>query len=145
MSALTEKRTHTKIEDHEHGSGAYWFVWIALLVLTVVTYVTGRMHMPTYGIYIAMAIALTKATLVAVFFMHLREQKGVNRMVLVTSVIFVLIMFLGIFGDVFTRLATLLPRSAPMTVHGVNGNPVETTAGGHHGAPATEHGGAEGH
>lgn len=127
MSSLTEARTHSVPSDkHEHHSSLiYWVIWIALLILTVVTYVTGRMHMPTWGIFIAMAIATVKATLVVLFFMHLWEQKGVNRVVMVTALIMVATMLLGTFADSFTRLPSALPRNVPSVTRGVNANPPE--------------------
>lgn len=140
--SLMDKRTHTAVEDHEHHSSApYWIVWILLLILTVVTYYTGRMHMPTIGIYIAMAIAITKAALVVLWFMHLKEQKGVNRVVMTVSLIFVTTLFLGTFGDVFTRTPTLLPSTSAMMTRGINGNPPDpgkVPAGTHAPAGAVE-------
>jgi cytochrome c oxidase subunit IV len=75
-----------------HGShaGRYLIVWIALLVLTVVTYLASRVHLPgAWSITVALAIACAKGALVALFFMHLWDQRGANRLVFLTSLVFV--------------------------------------------------------
>ena len=102
--------SHQVEEAEHHGSIAYWLVWLALLVLTAITWFTGRMHIAGFALVLALIIAVTKATLVVLFFMHLWEQKGVNRIAFASSVIFVMVMLLGVFGDVTMRLPSLLPR-----------------------------------
>jgi caa(3)-type oxidase subunit IV len=108
---MAEHVTHShRADEPEHGSGAYWLVWIALLVLTAITWWTGQMHIPGFALVLALIIAITKATLVVLFFMHLWEQKGVNRIAFTSSLVLVVIMLLGVFGDVGFRLETLLPK-----------------------------------
>jgi caa(3)-type oxidase subunit IV len=102
---------------HEaHGMGRYVAIWLILLVFTVVTVVTGRMDLGSANIYVAMAIATTKATLVVLFFMHLWEEGAVNRLIFVTSIIFALVMLLGLFGDLMTRAPGALPNGGPMPI-----------------------------
>jgi cytochrome c oxidase subunit 4 len=81
-------------------------VWVALVVLTVTTYVTGRMHLGTWALPIALGIAVTKSLLVILFFMHLWEQKGANR-------IFVALLISLTLGDVATRFSLATPAGAP--------------------------------
>jgi cytochrome c oxidase subunit IV len=131
--------SHQLEAPEHHGSGAYWLVWIALLVLTAITWQTGQMHIPGFSLLLALIIAVTKATLVVLFFMHLWEQKGVNRVAFVSSIVFVVVMLLGVFGDVTMRLNSLLPkREDPSAVpHGL-----QTRGAGEHGsggAKQTEH------
>ena len=95
----------------QHGIKRYIIVWLLLLVFTVLTVVTGKM---TANIFLAMAIAITKATLVVLFFMHLWDEGGVNRMVFVVSIIFVAVLLLGTFGDLMTRNPMTLPNEGPM-------------------------------
>ena len=75
-------------ENGEHHSARpYFFVWVLLIALTATTWATGRMHLGTWALPLALAIAIAKSLLVILFFMHLWEQKGVNRIVIGTSVI----------------------------------------------------------
>jgi len=102
--------SHAPSELEHHGSGGYWMVWAALMVLTLITVWTGQMHMPTWGLLLAIVIATTKATLVVLFFMHLWEQKGVNRVTFIITIGFVILLGLGVFGDLLTRLDMSLPE-----------------------------------
>ncbi|HET9451827.1 MAG TPA: cytochrome C oxidase subunit IV family protein [Aggregicoccus sp.] len=83
-------RESSEMQHEEHsGPGKYVLVWIALMVLTVVTVLTGRMHLPNFGLLLALVIASVKGTLVALYFMHLAEHQGANRLVIAVSVLFV--------------------------------------------------------
>jgi cytochrome c oxidase subunit 4 len=95
-----------------HGTGRYWVVWIILLCFTALTVITGRI---TGNIFIAMTIAIVKASLVVLFFMHMTEAPGTNRLVFITSFLFLLVMIFGVFGDLWTRNEMSLPSAVPST------------------------------
>jgi cytochrome c oxidase subunit IV len=114
-------------EHKAHGVGRYFLIWAILLVFTVVTVVTGRIDLGAANIYVAMAIATTKATLVLLFFMHLYEEGAVNRLILVTSVLFALVLIVGVFGDLMTRAPGALPNGGPMPIR-----PHQSSHGGGH-------------
>jgi cytochrome c oxidase subunit IV len=97
-----------------HGIGRYLVVWLILLFFTLVTVLTGRLDLGSANIFLAMAIALTKATLVVLFFMHLYDEGGVNRLVFVVSVLFLALLLLGTFGDLMWRLPISLPNEGPL-------------------------------
>lgn len=106
--------SHQPADLEHHSSGGYWIVYFALIVLTGLTWWTGQMHMPTFGLALALIIATTKAALVVLFFMHLWEQKGVNRITFAVTIVFVITLLLGVFGDITTRLdMSLPPQEAP--------------------------------
>jgi cytochrome c oxidase subunit IV len=92
-----------------HGIRRYILVWVALTALTLITVVTGRLDLGAANLALALIIASAKATLVALFFMHLWDSEGVNRLVFAVSVIFVGLLALGVLGDLATRLPTALP------------------------------------
>ena len=74
---------------HSHA-GRYAWVWIALVVFTFLTWGLSRLHLGGgWGVVVALSIAVTKGSLVALFFMHLWDQRGANRLVFVTSLVFV--------------------------------------------------------
>jgi cytochrome c oxidase subunit 4 len=139
---VAEKSKHGSHGAHEdHGIKRYIIVYLALLAFTALTYITGRMDLGAANIFLAMAIAITKATLVVLFFMHLYDEGGVNRLVFVVSLLFVAVLMLFVFGDLMTRLKMSLPNEGPM--------PIKTHSGTMHGevpvgeggpaAPAGEH------
>jgi cytochrome c oxidase subunit 4 len=106
----------SEAERHaEHGAGRYFIVWAILLVFTGLTVWTGRMDLGGANIFIAMTIATIKASLVVLFFMHLSEAAGANRLVFAMSFVFLALMMIGVFGDLWTRNPMTLPSAAPST------------------------------
>jgi len=67
-------------------------VLVALLILTVITVAVSYFDLGTANLFVAMLIASMKASLVALFFMHLFWDKPFNGVILVCS-----FLFLGIF------------------------------------------------
>lgn len=115
MSAMANeslKEDREMREEHHSGPGKYVLVWGALMVLTVVTVLTGRMHLPNFGLLLALVIATVKGTLVAMYFMHLAEHKGANRLVFGTSMLFVVLLLLFTLFDFGTRFRPTLPSNS---------------------------------
>lgn len=88
-------------------------IWGILLGFTLLTVVTGRMDLGSANLPIAIGIATVKATLVVLFFMHLSESHGANRLVFVVSILFVMVLMAGVFGDLMTRNPLSLPGGVP--------------------------------
>ncbi|HZZ85934.1 MAG TPA: cytochrome C oxidase subunit IV family protein [Anaeromyxobacteraceae bacterium] len=98
-----------ELEEH-HGAGRYLAVWAALCVLTVGTFLASRLSLgPPWHLLVALLIAGAKASLVALFFMHLWDQPGVNRLVFLTSLVFVALLI----GLVLLDNATRFPLANP--------------------------------
>jgi cytochrome c oxidase subunit 4 len=80
----------THSEAKHLGPAQYVMVWAALMVLTVVTLAVWKTELSYAArVVAALSIATAKAALVAIFFMHLREEQGIARLVLVVSALFV--------------------------------------------------------
>jgi cytochrome c oxidase subunit 4 len=94
----------------------YVLVWVALLVLTVVTYSVAHLPRGPFSLGVAMLIACTKATLVALFFMHLWEERGLNRLILLMAAVFLGLMILLDVSDVRTRFRPALPPSVEVPI-----------------------------
>jgi cytochrome c oxidase subunit 4 len=99
--------------EHEHSAIPYVVVWIALLIFTAVTYVTGTMHLGKWALPLALTIACLKSALVAMIFMHLRESSGATRLVFVTALVFVALLMFFTIADVATRFKPATPAGAP--------------------------------
>lgn len=93
---------HT-MEDVKKSVRAYMVVFVALAALTVLTVAASYLHLPTpMHIAVALLIAVVKGALVAMFFMHLiDERKAIYWILGLTVVFFVVLMFLpmGSFSD----------------------------------------------
>ena len=113
-------------DDHGHGLAhvAAPKVLLAtggtLLLLTLVTVISSKIDFggSSINLAIAMVIAVTKATLVVLFFMHMTEAPGANRLVFSVSLVFTIVMMVGVFGDLLTRNPMTLPTgSVPSEIH----------------------------
>ncbi len=77
-------------EEKHLGPAQYVMVWAALMVLTGLTLAVWKTDMSYAArVVVALSIATVKAALVAVFFMHLWEEKGIARLALLFSTIWV--------------------------------------------------------
>ncbi len=61
----------------------------ALVALTVLTVITGKMDLYGFDLAVAMIIATTKAVLVALIFMHLKYDRGFHGFIFLGSLLFV--------------------------------------------------------
>jgi cytochrome c oxidase subunit 4 len=94
---------------HSHV-GRYLQVWAALMVLTGTTWALSHLHIAGgAGVAVALGIACLKGALVALFFMHLYDQKGPNRLVLATALVFVALLV----GLTLLDNATRFPLANP--------------------------------
>ena len=67
----------------------YITVFVALMVLTIVTVAISRFHLPVHvAVTIALIVATIKGTLVACYFMHLVSEKKLIYAVLALTVAF---------------------------------------------------------
>ncbi len=103
---------HTEQQHLEHGShvARYAIVWAALFAFTILTWAISRLHIQGgWGLVVALAIAITKGSLVVLFFMHLWDQRGANRIVLLTSLVFVALLIGLTISDNATRFQLANP------------------------------------
>jgi len=108
-------RSNVELKEHEGLSlGRYALIYVALLGLTVATYSLSRLQLGTWSMVIAMAIAVVKASLVALFFMQLWEHGGSYRLAVATALLWVALMIVFILADVKTRFPLAIPSTSPM-------------------------------
>lgn len=75
-----------------------------LLFLTVLTVVFHNLHLGSLAAPVAFLIATTKALLVMGYFMHMKWDSVVNRVIFATGFFFVALLFIITMIDVFTRI-----------------------------------------
>ncbi len=120
---------------HSHR-GRYLAVWIALLLLTGLTWGLSRSHVPGFaGVAIALGIAIVKGTLVALFFMHLWDRPGPSRLVLLSSLVFVALLIGLTLLDVSTRSPLALPPDADTAPEALRRTILEEEAAGRRSPP----------
>src|SRR5580765_4603870 len=76
----------------------YITVFVALMVLTIVTVAISRLHLPVHlAVTIALIVATVKGSLVACYFMHLiSEKKLIYAVLALTGVFFIALLALPV-------------------------------------------------
>ena len=118
---MAHDATHAASNDHGHGEHVGHLVpvrylvmaGLALLVLTVITVAVRFVDLGEANMPIAMGVAVVKATIVALVFMHLRWDRPFNLLVLVGSILFVLLMLAFTAMDVHQYQPTFINGNAP--------------------------------
>ena len=96
------------MKAHSQASEArtYGVVLVLLLTLTAITVAAAsiRFETPAVNVAVALAIATVKASLVALFFMHLRHDRPMNALVFVAGLVFLGLLLMLTLMDVDHRL-----------------------------------------
>jgi cytochrome c oxidase subunit IV len=87
----------------------YLLVDAVLLVLTATTIGLAQVNLRGWNTAVAMVIAVVKATLIALFFMHLRWTHGITRLVALAALVWLGILVVGTMDDVLTRAWLAVP------------------------------------
>lgn len=83
----------------------YLSVFATLLFLTFITVWIAQFDFGSFNTVIAMLVATVKATLVALYFMHLKYDNKENAVCLIAGFFFLMLMFVLSFLDIITRVA----------------------------------------
>ena len=81
----------------------YVSVFVALLVLTGLTYVVATFDFGLMNTPIALAVAILKASLVVIYFMGVRYNTPLTKTVVVSGIVWLIIMFGLTLNDYLTR------------------------------------------
>lgn len=90
-------------ENHDHLGHAVHVspistllgVWALLMALTIITVAVVHVDLGRWNIPVALGVAAIKATIVALYFMHLRYDKPFNCLLFVGSIL-LLMLFIGL-------------------------------------------------
>ena len=82
---------------------AYFAVFAALMALTGLTVWASFLHLGVWNTPVALAIAVTKALLVALVFMHLRHSPRLTRFVIGASILWLALLIVITASDFLTR------------------------------------------
>src|SRR5580698_7961338 len=103
-------------DDHGHGEGDqfhvhahvasikfYVGILAILITLTLLTVGVASIHLGPLNLAVAIAIASAKATLVVMFFMHLKYDNRFNATIVICSLMFIGVFFAYTMNDTDTR------------------------------------------
>ena len=88
---------------HVHPKFFYVKVFLALIALTAITTAVAYVDLGVFNTVVALVIAVCKATLVVLFFMHLKEQAGMTRVVIIAAALWLAVLIVITLSDRFTR------------------------------------------
>jgi cytochrome c oxidase subunit 4 len=89
--------------SHIASKGLYWTIFLTLIVLTVVTVLIARADLGALNTPVALAIAGFKATLVILFFMGVKYNTPLTKVVAASGFLWLIILFGITMGDYLTR------------------------------------------
>jgi cytochrome c oxidase subunit IV len=91
------------METVTHSPRIYWMNCGVLMLLLGLTWTVGYIDLGLFNVIIALAIAIIKALLVALFFMHIKGSSRLLHLAAAAGVIWLLIMLSLTLTDYFTR------------------------------------------
>lgn len=97
--------TNVHAEEHPITSNkTYIIVWIVLMVLTATTVYVSYLNFGIFNIIIALVIASVKATIVALYFMHLKFEDSITWAFALFPLTLLALLIVMIITDTFTRV-----------------------------------------
>ena len=134
---IMQTQDHSTELGHVIPFRTYLTILISLLILTAVTVAISRVDFGAYNTVIAMVVASIKATLVAMFFMHLKFENKFT----IGYAAFPLVLLFILIGGIFLDNPFRADQNGPSMIPAYSGGRIDYSAQGNsaHGeAPATE-------
>jgi len=129
--------------SHIAPKSMYYTIFGILMVMTALTVFAAFHHLGVFNFPVAIGIAITKATLVVLFFMHAKYSSRLTKLFVGMSFFFLVIMFALTLTDYMSRGLKTYPGGAGGAGYGVrSAAPAhEAPASGEHkeGAAETAH------
>lgn len=92
------------MSEHIISSKIYYVIWITLMVLTVVTAAVAFVDLGQFNTVVALVIATFKATLVVLFFMHVKyTSEKMTKTVIICAIFWLVLMLTLGLTDFVTR------------------------------------------
>jgi len=89
--------------EHIDSIRTYTLVLLALLVLTAATTLVAFVDLGGFSVVVALAIAVCKMLLVALFFMHVRHSTKLTKLVVLGGLLWLVILLMLTLSDFTTR------------------------------------------
>jgi cytochrome c oxidase subunit 4 len=91
------------MSGHTVSRSVYYLIFISLIVLTAITVYVAFLDLGPFSDVIALGIAVTKATLVVLFFMHVKYSNKLVWAFVSSSILFLIILLAFTMSDFITR------------------------------------------
>jgi cytochrome c oxidase subunit 4 len=91
------------MSSHIVPKSTYYAIFAALMIGTALTVWVAFQDLGSFNTPVALGIAITKATLVILYFMHVKYSPRLTKLVVVASVFWLVILLVMTMGDYLTR------------------------------------------
>jgi len=91
------------MSSHVSGKAAYIAIFAALMVFTAITVGVAFINLGVFNFPVAISIAIVKATLVILFFMHVKYSSRLTKLIIGAGFFFLLVLFALTLTDYVTR------------------------------------------
>ena len=110
MSNHSEQSGHVGHVGHVVPVSTYIMVFISLMIGTALTTGVAYIDLGRWNTVVALTIAVTKMTLVVLFFMHVKYATGLTRVVILAGFFWLGIMITLSCADELTRTWEIIPQ-----------------------------------
>jgi cytochrome c oxidase subunit 4 len=126
------------MSGHVSPKSTYYTIFGALMALTAITVAVAFVNLGSFNFPVAIGIAITKATLVILFFMHAKYSSALTKMFVGTAFFFLAVLLTMTMTDYLSRGLKTYPGGAGGAGYGTR---VETpgNAPAPQNRPAAEH------
>jgi len=92
--------------EHVLSGGLYWLIWAILIVATFLTAWISTVDLGVFNTVVALMIATAKASIVVLFFMHVKyTSEKMTKAVLIAAIFWLLLLLVLSLSDYSTRYA----------------------------------------
>ena len=102
------------MSGHVSPKSIYFVIFSALMVFTAITVGVAFVNLGPFNFPVAIAIALTKATLVILFFMHVKYSSRMTKLIIGTGLFFLFVLFTLTLTDYISRGWLTAPPTMPV-------------------------------
>ncbi len=103
MQPLTEPPAGPHAEQHVVPWNVYVLIFLGLCVLTATTVIVAGFDFGPFNIIVALGIAISKASLVVLYFMHARYSPRLTGVVIAAALAFFVILVFLTWTDYYSR------------------------------------------
>ena len=89
--------------SHIYPVRLYLLIFGILIALTFTTVVVAEIELGPWNVVVALSIAIIKATLVVLFFMHVKDSSSLTKVIVLAGLFWMAILFGLTLNDYFSR------------------------------------------
>jgi len=99
--------------EHIVSSKLYWFIWLVLIIATFLTAWIATIDLGKFNTVVALVIATAKASIVVLFFMHVKyTSERMTKVVLISALFWLLLLLVLSLTDYASRPQGMLYPSS---------------------------------